>query len=366
MLHRLFTLLFTTIAGTLVAVAQDVTVEASLDANTILIGQQVKMKTVVTCEKGAKVEFPDFSNGEHTKDRVSYIIPGVELADNEMKTDTTAIDGGKRWQLKRDYLITSFDSATYTLPQFQVKVNDSIYLSDNELTLTVNTLDITDDDLAKPRPPMAPVDAVFKWTPRIVAWCLIPIIALFLIVIMAVHACNKQPFIRRIKVRPPTPPQVAAFAGLDRLRKRSVVEDEQKAFYTDLTDVLRSYVADRYGFNAREMTTEEIIAHLQESADTTALAELKSVLLTADLVKFAKYRATAAETTRNLNQTADYVEATKVEPSADEAPVEKIVVVGDIADRRVKRCMYAAIGALSVGGLAAFGYVVYLLWESFL
>lgn len=357
MLHRLHIFLLAALFGTLAATAQDVTIEAALDSTSILIGQQLRMKTVVTCEKGARVQFPDYKDNK-------FLVPGVEVLEAQ-NIDTTVLNNGQRWELKREYIVTSFDSAAYIIPPFQVKVNDSIFQSRNELGLRVNTLDITDDDLANPRPLMAPVDAIFEWSPRLVSLCLVPIIALCLIFFISLRICNTRPFIRRIKVRPPTPPQVAAFAAIESLRPRAASEDGQKAFYMELADVLRSYIADRYGFNAREMTTEEILAHLERAGDTAAIEELRSVLSTADLVKFAKYRASTAETDRNVHQVTDYVETTKVEPKPDEI-VEKTVVIGDVQDQRIKYVLYAAMGILAVGGSAIFGFVIYQIWETFL
>lgn len=357
MFHRLYSLLFAALLGVSSAMAQDVIVEAAIDSTSILIGQQLRMKTVVTCDKGASVQFPDYKDNR-------YLVPGIEVLD-ALGIDTTVLNNGQRWELTREYIITSFDSAAYTIPPFQVKINDSIFQSRNELGLKVNTLDITDDDLANPRPLVAPVDAVFVWTPRILWLCLVPILALIIIFFMALRICTTRTFIRRIKVRPPTPPQVAALAAIDTLRSRSADDHGQKAFYMELTDVLRSYVADRYGFNAREMTTEEIVAHLEKTGDTEAIEELKSVLSTADLVKFAKYQASSAETDRNVHQVADYVESTKVEPSAEEN-VEKIVVIGDVANQRLKYALYAGIAVLAAGGLTSFGFAVYQIWEALL
>ena len=48
-------------------------------------------------------------------------------------------------------------------------------------------------------------------------------------------------------------------------------------YFTQLTDILRTYLHDRFGFNAMEMTTQEIIEQLRKSNDEQALRELKDL-----------------------------------------------------------------------------------------
>lgn len=45
------------------------------------------------------------------------------------------------------------------------------------------------------------------------------------------------------------------------------MSEDQKAYYTLLTDVLRKYIKERFGFNAMEMTSSEIITRLQNEND---------------------------------------------------------------------------------------------------
>lgn len=357
MIKRIFTYILLLSCCALTAWAQDVVVEASLDSTSILIGEQLKLKAVVSCEKGAKVKFPNYDKGE--------ILPGLEVL-KASQVDTALINDGKRWELTREYTLTAFDSAVYTIPRFEVDVNGKKCLSRSEMGLKVNTVEVDMEHPEKMRPLKAPVDMAFVWSPRILLLSLLPIIALLVFFALAVRVSISRPIVRRIKITPPTPPQQTAIIAIDSLKASDKAGEKQKEYYMQLTDILRSYIVERFGFNAREMTTAEILDHLRATGDSAALEELQQILTTADLVKFAKYEASLLESDRNLLQAVQYVQTTKIEVPADQQPTEKIVEVGDVAERRIKRSMLAAMATTALAGTAAFGYVVFLLWQTFL
>lgn len=56
------------------------------------------------------------------------LVTGVEILD-VAKPDTQLLNNNKRWLISQVYTITSFDSALYYLPPFEVFVNDQSYRS---------------------------------------------------------------------------------------------------------------------------------------------------------------------------------------------------------------------------------------------
>ena len=79
---------------------------------------------------------------------------------------------------------------------------------------------------------------------------------------------------------------------IERIKNEKVWQKGQpKTYYTELTDTLRTYIKDRFGFNALEMTSSEIIDKLLEMNDKEAISDLKELFQTADLVKFAKHES---------------------------------------------------------------------------
>jgi hypothetical protein len=91
-------------------------------------------------------------------------------------------------------------------------------------------------------------------------------------------------------VEEPDDPYDVATARLQRLEQRNPSGREAcTAFYVDLTETLRVYLAHRVGIRALERTTSEVLAALrqQPEVDDPVVQRLQTVLEQADLVKFA-------------------------------------------------------------------------------
>ncbi len=93
----------------------------------------------------------------------------------------------------------------------------------------------------------------------------------------------------------PDPPDVAALKALRRLKDARLPEQgETKQHYTILSDVLRGYLAGRYGIRTLEETTSAIVAALRATGDAPEyVVRFEDLLRESDLVKFAKARPAA-------------------------------------------------------------------------
>ena len=96
------------------AKAQQVTVDAKIDSLQLLIGEQAKVTLEVSMDANQKLQLPILSD---------TLVRGVEVLDIA-KPDTQMLNEGKRMLIQQEYTITSFDSALYYLPPFEVLVND--------------------------------------------------------------------------------------------------------------------------------------------------------------------------------------------------------------------------------------------------
>lgn len=124
---------------------------------------------------------------------------------------------------------------------------------------------------------------------------------------------------------PPAPPRPAHEAALERLgqllaRPRDTPE-RQKAYYVDLSEIVRGYVGERYGFDSIELTVAELLLAL-EGHTTPGLdrAQLRRLLDTADLVKFAKLSTDDDEALAHGRVAVALVEATRARPAPEAAP----------------------------------------------
>lgn len=336
-----FRAFFLSIVAALAAVSFEaeaqVVVNARLDTALIRIGEQVQL--TVKCNAGAKqrVDFPQFAPTEE-------LAPGVEVV-SAGAVDTLVQSGGKRYELTRRYTITSFDSAVYTLPPIAVLVDGKSYKSRQQLGLKVNTVPVDTVHLDRFPGPHAAVMPAFVWQPKQLAMSLLVLSLLVVAAALAVRLSDKRPITKRVVIAPPTPPHIPAVSKIEEL-KQTMTEDT-KAYYMRLTDTLRTYIEQRFGINAREMTTAEIVDHLTAEGNLEALRELKNVLITADLVKFAKFETSVAEQDKSWVEALDFVRATKLEPVEQPKPRVEYVSLDARNQTRIHRA-YVALFIVSV------------------
>lgn len=124
------------------------------------------------------------------------------------------------------------------------------------------------------------------------------------------------------------PPYIVALRKLDRYRGNKLwVPEKQKQFYSGVTDVLREYIAGRFGIGAMEMTTAEIFDGLKDSGIASELMEeTRTLFLTSDLVKFAKMTVSDEENVKAVPTAVRFVTATwKEEEKVEEKEGENVL-----------------------------------------
>ena len=150
---------------------------------------------------------------------------------------------------------------------------------------------------------------------------------------------------------------------------KMVTAENSKEYYTKLTDTLRKYIEERYGFSAMEMTSSEIIDRLmatinQESGDRRqeSMDELRQLFTTADLVKFAKYSTLINENDANLVNAINFINQTKLENMPVEETVKPLLTDEDQRSQKTRRLLKTIIIAVAAICLALVVYVVYTLY----
>ena len=174
---------------------------------------------------------------------------------------------------------------------------------------------------------------------------------------------QNKPIIARIRIVKKVPPHKKALDEMNRLKGESHTADyDQKAYYTQLTDTLRQYIRERFGFNAMEMTSSEILENLRSAGDEKMLAELSELFMTADLVKFAKYSALLNEKDMNLLNAINFIDQTKREDAPTEERIEPTLSEEEVRTRKTRIVLHTLLGAIAVALVVLAGYVVYRVW----
>lgn len=103
-----------------------------------------------------------------------------------------------------------------------------------------------------------------------------------------------------------------ALKKLDKFRGNKLWEPEkQKQFYSGVTDVLREYIAARFGVGAMEMTTAEIFEGLKDKEiPQEIMEETRNLFVTSDLVKFAKMTVSDDENVKVVPSAVRFVTTT--------------------------------------------------------
>jgi hypothetical protein len=118
----------------------------------------------------------------------------------------------------------------------------------------------------------------------------------------------------KIPLVPPRPAWEIALEGLDILEQsRLLAEGRFKEYYSVLSDIVRAYIEARFEIRAPEMTTEEFLnlsrgsEQLQES-QKKILGEL---LISSDMVKFAKHIPLVDQARENLRLAKLFIQETR-------------------------------------------------------
>ena len=317
-----------------------VQVTASVDSTKILIGGRSHYFLTVYAPKGTKISFPEFNNKKE-------IVPDVEVL--SAKSDTA--DANSKVRIRRIYTITAWDAKRYTIPAQKVIVGGATKTTRN-VTLDVQAVPV-DTVKSTPMPPDEIQKVPFswgEWVPVILVIVLALILICFVFYLYRI-LCHKKNG-RVLKKTRALSYYEQAKQDLSEISANKMLYAEQKAYYTDVTNVLRKYISQRYNINALEITSHEILESMKDVCD---VSELKVVFNTADLVKFAKYSTDANDMTYYLDSIVHFIDSTKVEEAKDvvEEPKE------NISDTRSRKIIKLAIGLLLVTSVALFIYAAF-------
>lgn len=332
-----------------------VSVEAEIDYIQIFVGQQAHVTLAATAKENAKVEFPQFKPTE-------YITPGVEVLDRKELENKEEDNGFVTRRMV--YTMTSFDDTLYYLPPMTVKIDGKPYQS-KSLALKVLTIEVDTLHAEQFFGPKDVQDNPFQWSD----WSLPFWASVLMLVLMAIgyylylRLRDNKPIISHIRIVKRLLPHQKAMKEIEQIKADKMVTSENsKEYYTKLTDTLRKYIEERYGFSAMEMTSSEIIDRLMSTQDQKALDELRQLFTTADLVKFAKYSTLINENDANLVNAIEFINQTKLENMPVEETVKPQLSVEDQRTQKTRRVLKMVVTAVAVICLALFGYVVYSLY----
>ena len=266
-----------------------------VDSTNILIGDQINFSIAANIFDGDSL--PNFTDS----------IGALEIVSKSVIDSIKTEEG---WQLTQSYVLTVWDSGVYYIPsvQFNSFVSDSI-------AILVNTIEMAED--AELKDIKAPIHTPITFE-ELSPYLLALLILALLIYIIRWYVKNREKTPVDIKtVERVIPPYEIAIIELEKLNAKKLwQEGNVKEYYSELSEIIRTYIENGIGTPAMEIPTQEILFQLhQKGIDTTRLKEL---LNRADLAKFAKAKPLQVENEESLKIGYDFIHQTKPQKEIDD------------------------------------------------
>lgn len=260
---------------------------ATLDSNTILIGQQINF-TITNKVTSTKI-WPTYNE---------FLVEGIEII-KASKIDTT--DG----VITQEFVITAWDSGSYFFPSIAFSENSKT----QALLLNVQTIILAED--AELKDIKQPIEEPIGWS-DIWPWLLGILILSLIIFIVKKYIFNKNKPSIIIKPKVIIAADISALKELNALEKAKIwQEGNVKEYHSQLSEIIRRYTENRFQFIALELTTDEILQELKSILSDDQLNNLSTLLQRADLAKFAKSKPIDTENMESMVLAKGFVNATK-------------------------------------------------------
>ncbi|MBI3926593.1 MAG: BatD family protein [Armatimonadetes bacterium] len=278
-------------------------VEARVDRTRAAMGQTLRLEIDLSLEPGRPFEPPPAESLE---------FPPFEVRDAVMTREPSA---GGRERLRYTVRLAGFEVGKLTIPAVSFEVGGKTVKTapiQVELTGAVPRPDDRAGEIRDLKPPsFLPIPPVLYLVAALAA------LALLFLLWRAVRWLLRR--------RGPTPDEdvplhVWALRELERLQQEPWLgEGRHKEFYQRLTDIVRVYLARRFGVPAMERTTPELAQDLKRlDLDHATYRALRKLFDEADLVKFAMYRPPVEDALEQVGQARVVVERTQ--PREEERP----------------------------------------------
>jgi len=322
----------------------------AVDTTAVKIGEQLNYTLQIKADSTAQVLFPE-----------TPVFAPFELLES-FPVDT--LKAQSHYLYTKKYALIQFDSGDYFLPQQQVMVDGFSKIA-ALIPIRVNTVEV--DTLKQNLYDIKPLTAVEKDYAALISrilWGLA--IGLLLLGMLYTYLFQKRKKELKARELPPFERAIEELKALE--NERLTKQEEFKAYYSRLTEVVRRYLEEEAKIDALESTSEELLSKLtlrkdagSLDLDNNTLKSLRTVLQNADLVKFAKSLPEVHTATEDRKVVEHVVIETKEalpEPTEEELR-QKAAYQEQLAKKRKKEQLIWGLSGLGI--LATLSLVVSML-----
>ena len=284
-----------------ISYAQSPSVEVKTDATHITVGDKINYFIEASIPKDASLQwatFPDSFN------QLEIVEKG--------KIDTVA--SADQINYKQKLWVTGFDSGAFMIPSFRFVANHkdrSQILFSDSILIHVSTVAV---DTTQPYKDIKNIITVKKTWRDYIWWIVGGLAALVFLVLLIRYFIKRKPASQPEPKIPAETLYQKTTRLLDELEAKKLWQGGNiKAYYIELTDILRNYIEERFQTQAMELTTDELLNKSHEHKEMSKhYDDLSQILHTADLAKFAKAQPLPYEHTETMALIRKFVHATKL------------------------------------------------------
>lgn len=298
-------LLFTLLAGQIIAQSGSISLEARVDKKKIKIGDLIQFSIVITRDENVNVKMPELGASLGAFEIRDYKDPDEEKVNDKIIQ-------------KREYTISTYDIGEYEIPPvkvvYTVGTDSTLHeLSTEKITIAVES--VKPSEAGDIRGLKDPLEIPRDWW-QVIRIALAGLAVLLILILIYVYYRRRKDGKSLIprKEKPKRPPHEIALEELENLIAQNLIgQGEVKRFYIILSEIIRRYIGDRYYIIAIEMTTGQLIEVMNHAdIDKDTIDEVENFLLRCDMVKFAKYIPAEDENESIIQLAFDIVEKTKI------------------------------------------------------
>lgn len=278
------------------------------------IGEQIELNLQAQPLDGQKVIWPNFPD---------TLGPYFDVIRRDT-IDTLDLPEKAR-SITQKVIITSFDSGRHVLPVFDFgfisKSGDTISVITDALSIEVLTVPVDTTQAIKDiRGVLSVPPDYWQYLFYVAIVVALAVLAWF---IWRRFAKRKAPEKPAKPEAPPVPAWEKALTLLQNIEKEAIWRaGKDKAYHSALTDVMKDYVAEQMRLPAPESTSDEILVMLRNAGTASeAIDVIRRVFVLADLIKFAKGKASPAEHEQSLQLCREFIALTR--PVASSPPEGK-------------------------------------------
>ena len=269
------------------------------DPDNIAVGDPVELRLRIEADEHLHIYLDPMDGSGHEH---------LEIDKPQIKRIKSEVTRTGRARYEVTYLLRAFATGAHTLPPITIKYADP---DGDHGSIQTPTYQF---EVRTVKPPGSTEIKGIK-APWSVSsnWFLYILVIVFVVVGVLVffYFRNRaKPTGSQPEVVPQRQPHEIAYEQLNRIEGMNLVaQGEMKVYHTEISQVIRQYIAARYHIPALELTTQELLDRLQP--EDMPKERVRHFFTNCDLVKFARYSPTKPEAHERMEEARRIVDETK-------------------------------------------------------